>query len=124
MSEELLKFPKARLSLGAGDLIDVFDVVLAIEDGIKLISTLRGNPAGYTGGVIAATLTWKSYISELGFERDYMQKWRKKEAVQTRLKVPGVTFTTVGPLTKPQITGNVENAVEFQVSQVGNTTPE
>ncbi len=124
MSNELPKFPKARLSQGAGDLIDVFDVSLGCEDGRKLVSTLRANPAGWTPGARVDTVTFKMGISAAGFERDWWKKWEKGEEVQTRLKVPGKTFTTVGPLTKPQITSNVDNWIEFQISHIGKTTAE
>ena len=48
MSKEFFDFPKGRLAMGAGDLIDVFDITQENEDGEETVSTLRNNPAGST----------------------------------------------------------------------------
>jgi len=112
-------YPKGQAALGSGDLIDVNDVNLAFEDGEKVVSTLRANPAGSTHGAKSVTATFKSQISSAGFERDYMGKYRKREVVQLRLKVPGLVFTITGRFTKPQITSNVDNQIEFSLSIIG-----
>lgn len=122
MATEFLDYPKARLALGSGDLIDVYDVSLSLEDGETVISTLRQNPAGSTVGKRSATLTFKAAISEEGFERDWFGKYAKRELVQARLKVPGRTFTVNGRLTKPAITGNVDNFIDFSCTIVGKST--
>lgn len=118
-SNDFLDYPKGVFAMGAGDLIDVADVNIAFEDGEKVIATLRMNPAGSTHGARSATVTFKSMISKDGFERDYMTKYKKREVVQGRLKVPGITFTATGRLSKLQITANVDNAIEFTASIVG-----
>lgn len=119
MSEEMVKFPKARLAFGSGDLQDVYDVNLAIEDGRKLVPTLRKNPAGWTEGERSANLTFKSAIGADGFERDWLKKWQKGEIVQIRIKAPGKTITVEGVLTKPALTSNVANFTDFQISTLG-----
>ena len=118
-SKEFLDFPKGRYALGAGDLIDVFDTNVAYEDGEKTVSTLRNNPAGSTHGPRSVTHTFKTAVSEEGFERDYMGKYRKREVVQGRLKVSGTTFTITGRFTKPSIVSNIDNFVEFTISIIG-----
>jgi len=118
-SNDFLDYPKGVVAMGAGDLLDAADITIAFEDGEKVMATLRMNPAGSTHGMRSATATYKSLISKDGFERDYMTKYRKREVVQIRLKVPGMVFTAVGRLSKPQIVANVDNAIEFTVSVVG-----
>lgn len=119
MSEEMVKFPKGRVAFGSGDLQDVYDGNLAIEDGRKLVSTLRKNPAGWTEGERSSNLTFKSAIGADGFERDWLKKWQKGENVQIRLKLPGKTVTIEGVLTKPVVTTNVANFIDFQISVLG-----
>lgn len=123
-SKDFLDYPKGRYSLGPGDLIDVFDVNVAYEDGEKAVSTLRNNPAGSTHGARSCRHTFKSAISEESFERDWMGKYRKREVVQGRLKVPGKTFTITGRLTQPQVVSNIDNFIEFTVSVIGRGTDE
>lgn len=118
MATEYLDYPKARCALGAGDLMDCYDVNGSAEDGEKSVATLRRNPGGSTGGARSGNVTLKSAISEEGFERDWMGKWRKREVVQLRIKVPGLTWVFTGRLTKPTITSNVDGFIDFQISLV------
>lgn len=118
-SNDFLDYPKGQVALGAGDLLDCADITIAFEDGEKVLATLRMNPAGSTHGMRSATATYKSLISKDGFERDYMAKYRKRETVQLRLKVPGMVFSCTGRFSKPQIVANVDNAIEFTISIVG-----
>ncbi len=119
MSEQMLFFPKAKAAFGAGDLQDVYDTNLASTDGRKLVPTLRRNPAGWTEGAHSTNLTLKSAISEEGFERSYLKKWKKGDIVQIRLKVPGQTLVVEGVLTNPVVTSNVDNFIDFTISLLG-----
>lgn len=119
MATDFLDYPKGRWALGAGDLLDVFDVSVQMEDGETAVTTLRRNPGGSTGGKRVAKATFKMAISEEGFERDYMGKWRKREVVEGRLKVPGLTFAVKGRFTAPQIMSNIDSFVEFQITILG-----
>lgn len=119
MADQEFKYPKARIAQGAGDLIDAYDVTLAVTDNRKSVSTLRMKRAGHTEGAREAKLDFKSYVSELGFERDWLGKWRKDETVSVKVKLPGKTLTVTGTLTNPQVTGNVDNAIEFSISVLG-----
>lgn len=116
---EFPDYPKGKVAMGGGDLMDAADITISCEDGEKVLATLRMNPAGSTHGIRSASATFKSLISEDGFERDYMTKYKKRTPVQVRLKVPGMVFTVTGRLSKPQIVANVDNAVEFTVTVVG-----
>lgn len=113
-------YPKGRFALGAGDLHDVFDVNIAYEDGEKVEATLRRNPAGSTHGTRSVTITFKSKLSHLGYERNYRENYRLRRVLEGRFKAPGgAVHPIVGRLSKPQITANLDNAVEFSVTMVG-----
>jgi hypothetical protein len=118
-TKDFLDYPKGVGALGAGDLLDVVDINIAFTDGEKVISTLRQNPAGSTGGSKSATCTFRTVVSSEGFERDWMGQYRRRKEVQFRLKVPGLVFSVTGRLTNPQLVSNVDNAVEFTITIIG-----
>lgn len=105
--------------MGAGDLIDVHDINLTSTDGEKVVATLRQNPAGSVGGARMTKLTFKSKISEAGFERTYRKDWKKRTVKQARLKVAGETWIVTGRFTEPSIVSNVDSEIEFQISIIG-----
>lgn len=121
-AEDFLDYPKGRFALGAGDLIDVYDVQIQYEDGEKPVSTLRQNPGGSTHGARSVRVTFKTALSEESFERDYMGKYRKREVVQGRLKVPGLTFNVTGRFTQPNVASNVDNFIDFGIGIIGRGT--
>jgi hypothetical protein len=110
--------------MGAGDLIDVYDVQLKLDDGEKVISTLRANPSGSSAGARAGEITWKSYISADGVERDYFGDYLNRKVKQMRAKVPGLTFVFMGRLTSPALAINVENPTEMTWTLKGKWTVE
>ena len=116
---EFLDYPKARVGMGSGDLVDVYDVSGQLEDGEQTVSTLRSNPGGSTGGKRSAKLTFKSAISEEGFERDYFGMWAKRKVVQMRLKVPGRTISFIGRLTSPSLSNNTDTFIDNTWTLVG-----
>ena len=118
-----LNYPKGRIALGGGDLVDVYDISLTVADGRQLVSTLRQNPAGSTGGKVAATLVFKTAVSENGLERPYWADWKKKKKVQGRLKVPGLTLVVEGVLTNPSLTSNVDSFTDNTWTIIGSVDP-
>jgi hypothetical protein len=117
--DDFADYPKGTVSQGPGDCIDVFDWTFDGEDGEKIVATLRQNPAGSTFGTRSGTLAFSSAISHAGFERDWMGKWQKREVLELRLKLPGITITVTGRLTKPSISGSVDDFVKFKISCLG-----
>jgi hypothetical protein len=114
-------YPKAAIAVDGGELQDAHDVTLAITNSRKAVHTFRkgGKPSGSTGGPKFATLSFKSFISRAGFERDYLQAVDKGMVKRVKLKLPGKVVTATGPYNKAEITGNLENAVEVTVSMEG-----
>lgn len=112
-------YPKGTVAQGAGDCIDVFDWGFDGEDGEKIVATLRQNPAGSTFGTKSGKLNITSAISHAGFERDWFGKWEKREVVELRLKLPGITITITGRLTTPSLTGSIDDFVKFKITCLG-----
>lgn len=123
-SKDFLDYPKARVAFGSGDLIDVIDYNLAYEDGEKVVSTLRQNPGGSTHGSRSCRLDLTLAQSEAGYERDFWGKYKKREVVQLRLKVPGKVHTITGRFTQPKVAGNVDDFIKFNISVIGRGTEE
>lgn len=121
-NKDFADYPKGVVSFEGGDLLDCADINITFEDGEKVVATLRQNPAGSTHGARSATAQFKSMISHEGFERDYMKSYQKRKVVKIRLKVPGLVYSCVGRLTKPNIVANVDNAIEFTVSIIGKAS--
>lgn len=120
--DDFADYPKGSVAIGPGDLIDVYSWTFDGEDGEKIVATLRQNPAGSTFGTRSGTLGFESAISHAGFERDFMGKWLKREVIEVRLKLPGITITVTGRFTKPNITGSVDDFVKFKISVIGKPT--
>ena len=122
MADEVLSYPKARLSKGAGDLMQVTDVTLRKSKGRKLINTLRSPAAGVADGETANELTFKGVLDENGFERDYDDDFEKGTVAQYRVKVPGgKTFSITGKIDDLEVTNNVGGAIEFSAKVIGKT---
>jgi hypothetical protein len=119
MADDFGDYPKARVSIEGGDLIDCYDAALTYTDGEKTVSTLRQNPGGSTGGARSVSLMLKSAISEAGFERDFFGHYKKRKVVQARVKISGKTFVVTGRFTSPTINSNVDNFVDFGINLLG-----
>jgi hypothetical protein len=116
-------YPKGRMAMGSGDLIDVTDITVTWEDGEKSVSTLRQNPAGSTGGARSCKVTFNSAVSHAGFERDYFGKYDKREVLEFRFKVPGKTFVVTGRLTSPELGTSVDDFTKSKWMVVGKYKP-
>jgi hypothetical protein len=117
--DDFKDYPKARLAVGPGDLIDVYDVSMTWEDGEKIVATLRANPSGSVVGTKSGLMAFKSSISSAGFERDFLGPYEKRQVMRLRLKLPAKVITLVGRYTKPAITSNVDNFIDFSISCLG-----
>lgn len=119
MAETLLYYPKGRLALGNGDLLDVENVKVTVKNGAKLKHTLRRSPSGVTAGVEEAELTFEGTVSEEGYERDYLGMVKNKTIKQLRFKVPGETLTFTGVATERTQEAPLEDAIKFSISMIG-----
>lgn len=121
MSDDFSYYPKARLALGNGDLMDVTNVKHSIKNGGKIQATLRRNPSGVTTGVKESTLSFDGIVSEQGYERDYLTMVKNGVIKQLRLKVPGETLVFTGIPTERSTENALEDAIKFSVEWIGKT---
>jgi hypothetical protein len=94
-SEQVI-YPRGRIALGSGDLIDVTDVKIDLTNNAKQVHTLRRPGAGYTMGTQETTVTFNVAVSEEGPERDYVEMVQKGLIKQLRIKIPGKTINVEG----------------------------
>jgi hypothetical protein len=113
-------YPKARIAMGNGDLIQVTDLKVTTDNSAKTVATLRRpRGAGITIGTETTTVTFNYVIDGDGAERDYIQDIRTGKIRQLRIKVPGETITVNGVYKKRDIDGNVDDAIKGAVEFVG-----
>lgn len=122
MATEYLNYPKLKISMNGGDLVDVYDVQMAFEDGETSVSTMRQNPSGSTGGKRNCKVTFKSAQSEAGPERPYWADYAKRKVNTIRIKAPGVTHVVTGRLTSPSVSGNVDSFADMSWTLMGKHT--
>jgi hypothetical protein len=91
MSDTMLKYPKAAIAQGAGDLVQVTNFNLDYTNNAKLKHTLRRKASGITLGVEEGTLKFDIEIDESGMERDYITFVKTGAVKQVRAKLPGGT---------------------------------
>jgi len=119
MGDEVLKYPRGRVSKGAGDLIQVTDVTVRLSKGKKLQGTLRDPEAGVTRGESANEMTFKAVIDANGFERDWKEEYDKDKVSQYRLKLPGLVVAITGEIDDLEYTTNMSGAIEFSAKIIG-----
>jgi len=119
MAQDFQFFPKARLALDNGDLVDVNSVTVSATNNAKLIHTLRKSPAGYTDGTQEVSLSFEGVISDSGQETDYKALVQRSISKQFRFKLPGGdTFVLNSRITKVDWKVDTENATTFSVEAI------
>lgn len=114
-------FPKGRIALGGGDLIDVVNVKYTHTNNAKQVHTLRESGAGITMGVEESTVSYDTVVGAEGVERDYFQLVKTGKIVQVRIKVPGETITVEGAYTTRDFELPLDDSVKLSMSFVGHT---
>jgi hypothetical protein len=118
---EFLNYPKARIALGAGDLVQVTKFNLKTTNGAKLKHTLRRRGAGKTMGVVESTLSFDLDVDEDGIERDYLDMILTGEDQTVSIKLPGgETRTFVGTATSETVDQPIDDACTVSIEMIGN----
>ncbi len=68
-------YPRGRIALGNGELIDVTNVKVTHTNNAKQVHTIRQKGAGITLGVEETTVSYDSVVGADGQERDYFNLW-------------------------------------------------
>ena len=123
MAEPQKLYPRGRMALGSGDLIDVTSVKLSTNTNIKQIHTLRQRGAGIVQGNQETTVTFEIAISEQGEERDWFDLLERGLIRQIRIKVPGRTITVNGAVGKIDVDVPLDAEVKYTIEFIGKLEP-
>lgn len=118
--DDFLRYPKAQMSLGAGDLVQVTNFKLTTKNNAKTKHTLRRNGAGSTLGTTDAELSFDMEVDERGQEREYAEMLFSGTAQTVRIKLPGgkvVVFT--GVVNTEDLDQPLDDALKVSISMNG-----
>lgn len=116
-----LKFPKAFLAMGNGDLIQVTNFTVTYGNSGKQKHSLRRPGAGVAFGNPECTVTFDSEIDENGPERNYWRSIELGTFHQLRAKLPGgrTVLTVEGAFTQCDTDGPLDDATKVSCTFVG-----
>jgi hypothetical protein len=120
MSAEQSLYPRGRIALDSGDLIDVTNVKVDTTNNAKQIHTLRQKGAGFTLGVEETTVSFDIVCSENGEERNYIDFLKRGLVKQVRIKIPGRTMTVNGTVKQMSVELPIDDAIKQTVSFIGH----
>jgi|ERR687898_1647080 hypothetical protein len=117
-----LKYPKAFLAMGNGDLIQVTNFSVQQTNGGKQKHTLRRPASGVSTGNPEHTVTFDSEIDENGPERNYWKDCKRGTIRQIRAKLPGgrTTLVVEGIFTQVNTDGPLDDATKVSCTFVGD----
>jgi hypothetical protein len=115
-----LIYPRGRIALGNGDLIDVTNVKVNTTNNSKQVHTIAQPGAGITKGVEETTVSYESVVSENGQERDYFQLIKTGKITQLRIKVPGETITVEGAYKSRDLELPLDDSIKLSMEFVGH----
>jgi hypothetical protein len=114
-------YPRGRIALGSGDLVDVTNVKVNHTNNAKQVHTLNRSGAGVVKGNEETTVTYDAVVSEDGAERDYFSLVKTGGIVQLRVKVPGETITVDGAYKSRSFDLPLDAEVKLSLEFVGHT---
>lgn len=114
-------YPKSRISMDSGDLVDVTNLSYEITDGSKQVHTLRKKGAGFTQGVEETKVTFDAVVSELGEEFDGISNVKHPVEKQIRIKIPGRTITVNGKFDSMKLDNGTDAEIKASYSFIGHT---
>lgn len=115
-------YPRGRIALDSGDLVDVTNVKVSTTNNAKQVHTLRQPGAGVTMGNPETTITFDVAISEDGMERNYLEMVRKGTLKQIRIKVPGATINVEGVFKETGFELPLDSEIKQNLSFIGKIT--
>jgi len=118
-TSEIKFFPRAQISMGAGDLVQVTSFSYSYTNNAKLKHSLKRSPSGKTLGNKEVSGKFHMEIDEDGPERDVHARIDTGEEVNLRFKLPSYTKNFVGLLSSVDVEGPLDDAVSFDVAFLG-----
>lgn len=115
-------YPQAFLAMGNGDLLEVTDFSVSLDNGAKQHHTLRKMGAGIIFGTRNTNVSFNSSIPEGGPERNYWKDCIEKKIKQIRAKLPGGVTTLVinGAFKEVNTDGPLDDATKVACTFVGH----
>lgn len=114
-----LVYPRGRITVGSGDLIDVTNIKITTTNNAKQVHTILQKGAGITLGVTETTVTFDSVISEDGQERDYFTLVQTGVISQLRIKLPLETITVEGTYKTRDFELPLDDSIKLSMEFVG-----
>lgn len=114
-------YPRGRIALGNGDLIDVTNIKYTHTNNAKQVHTIRQKGSGIVLGNEESTISYDCVVSEDGAERDYFQLVKTGRIVQLRVKVPGETITVQGTYKTRDFELPLDDSIKLSMEFVGHT---
>ncbi len=113
-------YSRGQIALASGDLIDVHSVRVSTTNNAKQVHTIRQKGAGIVLGVEETTVSYESYISEDGQERDYFALVKTGVIVNLRIKIDGETMTIQGAYQSRDFDLPLDDAINLSMNFVGH----
>ncbi len=120
MAAEQKIYPRGRIAMTTGDLVDVTNVKIDTTNNAKQVHTIRQKGAGITLGNEETTVTFDIVVSEDGEERDWLEALKKGLIKQLRLKIPGRTMTVDGAIKQLSTELPLDDAIKQSVTFIGH----
>lgn len=118
MAEKI--YPRGRIALDEGDLVDVTNVKIDHTNNAKQVHTIRKKGAGVTMGTEETTITYDAVVSEDGPERDYFTFVKKGTIKQLRIKVPAETLTVNGVYKDRSYELPIDDSIKLSLTFIGH----
>lgn len=114
------QFPRGRIALGNGDLIDVTNVKLMHTNNSKQVHTMNKSGTGVVKGNEETTISYDCVVSETGQERDYFTLVKSGKIVQVRLKLPLETITVEGAYKTRSFDLPTDDSIKLSLEFIGS----
>ncbi len=122
MSAEQLLYPRGRIAMSTGDLVDCTNVKIELTNNAKQIHTIAQKGAGITQGNQETSVTFDMVVSENGPERDFLGYLKQGLIKQLRLKLPGLTMTVNGMVKQISTELPLDDAIKQTITFIGRMT--
>lgn len=113
-------YSRGQIALASGDLFDVYNITVSTTNNAKQVHTIRKKGAGIVLGTEETTVSYQSYISEDGQERDYFALVKTGAIVNLRIKIDGETMTIQGAYKTRDFTLPLDDAIELSMEFIGS----
>lgn len=122
MATDHLDYPRGRIAMDSGDLMDVSDVTYDRTNNATTVHTLRRGQAGTTLGKEETTVSFNVMVSANGLERDYLSMVKTGTVKQVRLKVIDATITVEGRYKDVGFDLPIDAPINQRLTFIGKTT--